>query len=112
MDNKDVIVHETQKSITDWGIKTFGYPSSPRAIIDRMFMEIDELKYLVVNMSLTNKEQYEDVADECADIYIVMCQVMNTIGYDLQSCVNHKMTINRARKWKLNQDGTGQHIKE
>ena len=103
-------MHETQKTISDWGIKTFGYPKSTKIVVDRMIKEVNELEELS-NMDM-NDAVYDDMVDECADIYIVLCQVMNTMGYDLHSCVDHKMYINRARKWKLNQDGTGQHVKE
>lgn len=107
-------MHETQKTISDWGIKTFGYPRDIIVIIDRMLKEVEELKYWIdLGESGYNiNTVYDKMSDECADIYIVMCQVMNTMGFDLHSCVDHKMEINRVRKWKSNEDGTGQHIKE
>lgn len=103
---------ETQNTISEWGIKTFGYPKSPRVIIERMLKEVQELKELVDKECCINEATYEKIADECADIHIVMCQVMATIGFNLRSCVDHKMSINRARKWKIAGDGTGQHEKE
>ena len=104
-------MHETQRTISDWATNTFGYPKSIKIVVDRMIKEVNELEELS-NINYTNELMLDDMVDECADIYIVLCQVMNTIGYDLHSCVDHKMEINRARKWKLNEDGTGQHIKE
>lgn len=113
-------MHETQKTISEWATKTFGYPTVRRSL-ERMLEEVEEIEQLVTYSSEDNKvhcsEQYlekihESIADECADMHITMCQVMNVMGYDLHSCVDHKMEINRARKWKLNEDGTGQHIKE
>jgi len=100
---------ETQKSISEWGVKTFGYPTTLKVIVGRMLKEVKELEELGTGIDVRNQEK---IADECADIYIVMCQVMNTLGYDLGACVDHKMQINRARKWKIAGDGTGQHIKE
>ena len=105
--NKDGM--ETQVTISDWATRTFGYPKSLKVSIDRMLDEVEELKKLDYKSSEAN---FDKVADECADIYITMCQVMNVMGYNLHACVNHKMQINRARKWKLKGDGTGQHIKE
>lgn len=102
---------ETQQTISDWATNTFGYPKSIKIVVDRMIKEVNELEELS-NINYTNELMLDDMVDECADIYIVLCQVMNTIGYDLHSCVDHKMQINRARKWKLNDDGTGQHIKD
>ena len=99
---------ETQKTISDWATETFGYPKSVYIIIGRMIQEVRELEVVYSRMQIDNAK----IADECADIYIVMCQVINTMGYNLHSCVDHKMEINRARKWTVNEDGTGQHIKE
>lgn len=103
---ESAVYGETQKTISDWATKTFGYPKSTKVSVDRMLDEVNELKRL----EPYNDFAYEKVADECADIYITMCQVMSTIGFDLHSCVNHKMEINRARKWKIKGDGTGQHV--
>ena len=103
---------ETQQMIAEWGFKTFGYPKNPIVIINRMLIEVKELEEVIETQGCFNDAIYEKIADECADIHIVMCQVMTTMGYNLQSCVDHKMEINRARKWKIAGDGTGQHIKE
>lgn len=98
---------ENQKTISEWGFKTFGYPKDVITITKRMLKESKELKE-AIEKDVTN----DMIADECADIYIVMCQVFTTMGYNLQACVDHKMEINRGRKWKIAGDGTGQHIKE
>ena len=103
---------ETQLTISDWGHKTFGYPKNYVTIIKRMLKECKELEELIDNNAHFNDALCDDIVDECADIYIVMCHVMTTIGYDLHACVDHKMEINRARKWNINGDGTGQHVKE
>ena len=99
---------ETQKTISDWGHKTFGYPKTVRKVVDRMLKEVDELKH----WSEYEDAAHDKMADECADIYIMLCHVMTTMGYDLHACVDHKMQVNRHRKWELNGDGTGQHVKE
>lgn len=93
--------NETQKTIDDWANNTFGYIDINTSI-DRMLQEVEELK-------LATPEQVEE---ECADILITLYRVASAIGYDLHACVDHKMQINRGRKWKSNGDGTGQHIKE
>lgn len=99
---------ETQKTICDWANKTFGYPKSLEVVIDRMINEVEELKIIDYRK---DESDLQKIADECADIYITLVRVIDTIGFDLQSCVNHKMQINRARKWKSNGDGTGKHVK-
>src|SRR5574337_82639 len=98
------LMKETQKTISEWGTKTFGYPKSREVIVKRMLKECKELEELLENANFGSHYSDERIADECADIYIVMCQVMNTIGYDLHSCIDHKMEINRARKWKVEGD--------
>ena len=103
-------MHETQQTISDWVIATFGYPKIPEIIIIRMIKECHELENKL--RSGPGQKGYEEYADERADIVICAYHAMTTLGYNLHSCVDHKMQINRARKWKLNGDGTGQHIKD
>ena len=102
---------ETQKTVSEWATKTFGYPKSPEVAIQRMLKECKELEEKL-EMKICNNSQYEKYADEIADIFITGYQAMTTIGYNVQACIDHKMEINRHRKWKLAGDGTGQHIKE
>ena len=99
---------EDQRSISDWAVKTFGYPTEKRSIA-RMVEEVEELKKVDL---LDDKYSFDEVSNECADIYITMCQIADTFGFDLHACVDYKMQINRNRKWKIAGDGTGQHIEE
>lgn len=103
-------MHETQKTISEWANKIFGIPDdNAERIMWRMLMEADELKEKL----LSGEEWHSnEVADEIADIFIVGYQCFTVLGMDAQECIDRKMKINRARKWKLNGDGTGQHIKE
>ena len=99
---------ETQRTICDWADKTFGYSKDPRSAIKRMLKEVEELKDKMDSGAAT----FDDLADEMADIFITGYRVFDVLGFNGDACVDHKMEINRARKWKLNGDGTGQHIKE
>jgi NTP pyrophosphatase (non-canonical NTP hydrolase) len=104
----EVSMIENQKTISEWAEKTFGYVAPERSI-SRMLEEVEELK----NINLSNeKSSFNEVSNECADIFITMCQIASTWGFNLQACVDHKMQINRARKWKIAGDGTGRHIDE
>ena len=103
------IASETQKTINEWASKTFGYPT-PEAAVKRMLKEVEELKE--VKLSEMSAEDVHKAMVECADIFIVMCVVADSLGCNLQDYIDNKMEINRARKWKMNGDGTGQHIKE
>lgn len=96
---------ETQKTISEWAIKTFGYPTRSRSIA-RMMDEVDELDMI---HNIDDSDSFNNISDECADIYITMCQVATTFGFDLHACIDHKMSVNRGRKWKLAGDGTAQH---
>lgn len=96
---------ETQKTISDWATKTFGYPKSPEVAIRRMLKECKEMEDKLDSAAAT----HEDIADEIADIFITGFQAMSVIGYNVQACIDHKMQINRHRKWILHGDGTGQH---
>jgi NTP pyrophosphatase (non-canonical NTP hydrolase) len=99
---------ENQRTISVWAAKTFGYPTEERAI-KRMLEEVEELKN--IDAKDYNKS-FDEISNECADILITLYQVANVFSFDLHKCVDHKMEINRARKWKIAGDGTGQHIKE
>lgn len=96
---------ETQRTISDWGVRTFGSPISGTVILERLYQEMLELR----NTDYLSNDGFHKISDECADVLILLYQVADLFGFDLHACVDHKMEINRARKWKLNGDGTAQH---
>lgn len=100
---------ETQQTISEWAIKTFGEPSNVELVIWHMLMEADELKEKLLSGGVYAKEE---LAEELADIFIVGYQCFTVLGVDANECVDRKMKVNRARRWNMNGDGTGQHIKE
>lgn len=99
---------ENQKTISEWANSTFGPVTDYRAV-RRMVEEVQEL---VEVCECNDINDMDKVSNECADILVTLYQVANTFGFDLHACVDHKMQINRARKWKIAGDGTGQHVKE
>ena len=99
---------ENQKTISEWANSTFGPVKSLKRSIKRMVEEVNELE----DQAYVDINDFDKISNECADILITLYQVANTFGFDLHACVDHKMEINRARKWKIAGDGTGQHIKE
>lgn len=101
---------ENQKTISEWAVKTFGYSTGKRSI-DRMIEEVEELKEIDIDKDISGVH-FDKVSNECADILITLYQVASTFGFQLDQAVDHKMDINRHRKWKIAGDGTGQHIKE
>lgn len=98
---------ENQRTVCDWADKTFGYCKSINVALDRVLKEIDELTEIKDYENNFNK-----LSDECADILITLYRLADVIGFQLEQAVDHKMEINRGRKWKIAEDGTGQHIKE
>ena len=98
---------ESQKTVCDWADATFGHCTNIVSI-ERMLKEVDELKLAMKE----DPDDFHKISNECADILITLYRIADCYGFDLRSCVDHKMDINRHRKWKSNGDGTGQHIKE
>ena len=96
---------ETQITISDWAISTFGHPASAKKIVERFVEEVIELDTL----SAATPPDIQKVKDECADCLIVLYQVANVYGFNLNLAVNDKMRINRNREWELRGDGTAQH---
>lgn len=99
-------MHETQRTISDWAVATFGDSKNPHVPVERMLKECNELKLKLEQPAIS----YEELADEIADVMICAYRAMDALGFSLHACVDHKMEINRARKWILHGDGTGQHV--
>jgi NTP pyrophosphatase (non-canonical NTP hydrolase) len=94
-----------QTSITRWAVSNFGYPEDLGVIINRAAEEFDEAV-----IAYYEGDDDTKVAEELADVFIVMCQVCEHLGHDLLEVVNSKMDINAARKWHVKGDGTAQHV--
>lgn len=90
-------MNETIESINQWADETFG-PCTLDAARRRVKDEMLELYSAVTNQA---------ILEEAADVWITLARIPG-----LQEEVNRKMVINRGRKWRLNGDGTGYHIKE
>ncbi len=97
---------ETQASIVKWADETFGPIADEETAAKRMFDEVFEMEddYF--------EDQYDKVAKEFIDVFVTGVRFLAMKGIDFQEALDAKMAINRARKWRSNGDGTGQHIKE
>jgi len=49
---------------------------------------------------------------EAADVVIVLNRLAHVCGFELNDLVDHKMAINRQRKWKLDGTGHGHHVRQ
>ncbi len=96
---------ETQESICRWADETFGEVDADTALV-RMGNELDELLD-----DLLDRKDY-DAAKEFIDVFVTGVRWLRCLGIDFQDALDAKMAINRARRWKSNGDGTGQHIPE
>lgn len=90
--------------IVEWQQATFG-DATPDSAIDRACEEWGELLE-----ALEEVDPGADVAEEAADIVIVLSAFVATLGHDLAAAVAAKMGKNRARKWVRTTAGCGQHV--
>jgi NTP pyrophosphatase (non-canonical NTP hydrolase) len=87
-------------------VATFGEATSPERAFARASKEWDEL------LGALHDSGPEDVAEECADVAIMLCRVTASLGLDLADEIEKKMAKNRARKWPAPGTGPSQHIEE
>jgi NTP pyrophosphatase (non-canonical NTP hydrolase) len=99
------IYKEDQKTISSWGKDTFGVAKSPALLVKRAAEEMRELLEAV-----ESAEKLKGIPQELADVMVVLLQAANDYNTDLLGAVEHKMQINRNRKWKITEDGVGQHV--
>ena len=119
------MTHETQATIGEWSIATFGPcdPSSP-ALARRVLEEVLELCFAVgvsywsvqdtirgtYGNNLLAAGPTKSVTDDMADVFVTLAGMAHRRGVDLQVAVDEKMRINRhERKWVAHGDGTGVH---
>lgn len=100
---------ETQQSITEWGIKTFGKPRR-ETLIARLNKEMEEILELALSARRL-KTKRKLIGKELADLHIVLVQVASAYGVTLHEEVDGKMIINRNRAWVMTGKGVGQHVK-
>jgi len=102
-------MRETQKTISDWARKTFGDPKI-EPLYEKFCVEVVELQEALAK-SKSGEFELTDIRQELADCHILLVQIADYFGQNLNQCVDEKMNANRDRTWKISGDGTGQHIK-
>jgi NTP pyrophosphatase (non-canonical NTP hydrolase) len=119
---------ESQQSISEWGVHTFGKVADSATLVGRALEEYAELMSLLLPDEIGAKFQEmvdslrarirtptatvpasHSISDELADVVVVLMQAAEGYGVDLLGAVDHKMKVNRARKWKTDKLGVGQH---
>lgn len=99
----------TQQDISEWAVAQFGEAEDATDLIDRASQEFDEL-FTAAYGTKQNIASYADVAEEIADVVIVLSQYLQRVGYDLQTEIDKKMEINSRRTWIKTANGVGQHV--
>ena len=100
-------VHETEQSITDWAAKTFGGEVTPAVLAVRANHEMAEL----LRELIIHDPSPEKIAEEAADVLIVLYRIFGLCGTTAQQAIDEKMAVNRRRRWKTTGDGVGWHVK-
>lgn len=100
-------MRETGHTIREWALETFGEWDSHGDIYDRAAEELAEFED-----QLFGGGSPESVAEEIADLIIVLSQLPAKYGIDVFETVDEKMALNRRRKWRTSGDGFGQHVEE
>lgn len=115
-------LHETQESVHEWRVATFGQADPPESVALRMAEEVGELLALLGygdsmwrRVKTCQKETFilandkAEIADELADVQVLLWGAASAFGIDLGAAVDRKMGVNRARRWDLDGKGGGQH---
>lgn len=97
---------ENQQSVARWIRDTFGPVPSNARIVSRANEEMAELLRTV-----TIDDSSPDLAEEMADVVIVLYRLAERLGVSLADEIDRKMAVNRARKWERDGSGSGYHVK-
>ena len=75
--------NESSESIAQWGEKVFGPVESLNSLIDRAEQEMVELR-----KSVSSNKSAEEIADEAADVAILLHRLVGIKGLNLTEAVN------------------------
>lgn len=99
------------KEIGDWQRSTFGEGKETiRGTVNKLKAEAEEL-----SLALFKSEYALDdhVADEAADIGVLLIGLCNQLDLNLLAITKRKLEKNKARKWGARrEDGSFQHVEE
>ena len=98
---------ETTASIASWANTTFGQATNSTAMAIRANEEMAEL----LSKCARNAGSCS-ILDECADVIIVLARLVDYYGSSISEIVNQKMAVNRQRRWVVDGNGHGHHVKD
>ncbi len=90
---------ETQASINAWHQEHF-----PNATLEGVLGHLREEFH-----EFLDAQTLAESAIEAADLVIILYSWAALNGVDLHAAIDAKMSINRAREWNIQPDGTGRH---
>ena len=103
-------MEKLQESIGTWGVETFNHTFDHLpAIHAHLKREVDELQHEIE----TTPENWgtDQIAEECADVFILLCSIAHVCGFSLREHAGRKMAINRSRTWgEPDEDGCIEHV--
>jgi NTP pyrophosphatase (non-canonical NTP hydrolase) len=104
-------MNESQASMEKWANETFGpvRRTGWERIFQRFMAEVVELRDALRMRCRSRTHCREAIAGELADCVILLYRLASVQSIDLDAEVDHKMAINRMRKWTTAGDRVGQH---
>lgn len=99
-------MNDTQRAVTEWGKATF-----PNATLAAVFAHLlEEVAELGDEIADTRLASTGSIAEECADVCMLVMQLAGLCGFDLEQEVLAKLEVNRAREWAPVAGGYSKHL--
>lgn len=96
-----------QDRVGQWAEKTFT-KATDQTVLTHMKREMVELEESVAHGNLK-----PELAEECADIYLLLLHLAHRNKFDLQAFAKRKHEVNTQRLWGApDAEGVVEHIKE
>ena len=97
---------ENSATVNQWVAEAFGATDNEFRRVSRCNEEMSELITAIASDLASDK-----IAEEAADVAILLHLICARRGRDLGKEVDRKMAINRKREWAVDETGCGYHVK-
>lgn len=91
-------IRQISQDIVDWADEVFP-ERTPEGTVNKLLEELNELRDNPLD------------AWEMADVFILLLDLCDMLGFDLAKITTHKMAVNKSRKWHI-EDGVFKHVRE
>ncbi len=99
-------MNSLQAAVTHWADRTFGQAQNPTRVAIRANEEMAELL-----RKCSYNAPAEEIAEEIADVFIVLMRLCSVLERDIEREVERKMAINETRRWTVDGQGHGHHVR-